>query len=226
MTYLARTNASARTVDLGADMERMKVVMLGAALALPVAAVGVLRAADAAPPTKGSAAAPAGCIEMGSAGHQIWHGPAPKGDASAMADALESIAAANRDQVSGVAVCSDFSGDAIFVAGPSRDLLARIAAVGAKYPKAALHVVSVANGLAAQLAAARRLMLSDPSGSSLTGMGPNISTGGLRVDVRADQWPVSDALRQRVTAAATSNGAVTMPVNFRLGGEGTNLSAR
>ena len=203
-------------------MTRFYLAAIGLAIAVGVA-VGISRLGSTTPPANRFAAPPAGCIEMGSTGRQIWHAHARTASAAALGDALESIADANRYTVSGVPMCSDYSGVVIFVVGPARAVLARVAAVSARYPQGKVYVQNVAAGLMSQLAAVRRVVATDPSGAVLTGVGPNIYTGGLHVDVRSEKWPVSERLRSRMTAAATADGAVKMPISFRVGGQTRDL---
>ena len=207
-------------------MNRMKVGAVGAALALAAAIVGVANSAGAASGTQSATTEPAGCIEMDDAGHQIWDTSKATAAASSLGDALQRVADANQDVIAGVAMCSDYSGVAIFVARPGDRIRAQIEAVAGQHSGARLVVEDVANGLRSQLEAAQRVMASDPSGDFITGVGPHTYTGGLRVDVRPDRWPASEALRTKIVSAATAAGTREMPVNFRLGGHGTNLTTR
>jgi hypothetical protein len=202
-------------------MGQSKMVTLGAAATLTATALVVSWKADAAPaapkvsmePVRTSTA-PSACVEIGPDGRQIWRGPARNAAALKLGDA--------HDEVSGVAMCTDYQGAAIFVSHPAASVLDAIHAEGVKYPGAHLFVQNVASGLTAQLAASQRVVASDPSAVALVGLGPNIYTGGLRVAVRRDHWPLADPLREKFTSAATDGGRVDMPVNFDVGEQSTN----
>lgn len=199
-----------------------------AAMALALVAsstVSLAATATASGRTKQTTISP-GCIETNDAGAQVWHAPGTNPSATALGDALQSLADAHHDAVAGVAMCSDYSGAAIFVSNPDPTLLANISALGSKFPKAGLHLEHVATGLAAQLAASTRVTRLSDSASTLSGVSPDMYTGGLRVTVQGGSWPVSDALRQRVTAAATDGGTVAMPLEFVGGSLGHDLTTR
>lgn len=166
------------------------------------------------------------CIETDATGHQIWHAPGTTPAAGPLGDALDALADANHDTVAGVAMCSDYAGAAIFVANPDATLLSKIEAIRANFPSAVLDLHHVAAGLTAQLAASDRVIHLSDSASVLSGVRPDMYTGGLRITVQESSWPVSDSLRQRLTVVATANGQVAMPLEFAPGAPGTDLTTR
>ena len=189
----------------------------GVALALPSG-----RSAKASP---GAKVGPYDqCVKIGPKGLQLFHGPKPAGvfGVSQLADALQSIADSHQGQVSGVALCTDFSGAMIAVAHPSDRLLAEINALRAQYPHARLVIHYGARGLTAQLAAEVRLSdaltaITRRRAFVVTEFGPNIYTGGMQVEVIKGAWPVSANLRAEIEAAVTDHGAVTMPIDYSIG---------
>jgi hypothetical protein len=162
---------------------------------------------------------------MGSTGHQTWHVPSG-GIPSVFGDARQAISDANRDMISGVAMCSDYSGATVFVANPIPSVLEQLSAVGSKFPGFQLDVKNVAAGLTAQLAASDRVTAMEDSTSTLSGVSADMYSGGLEVRVQPSAWPASDALKSRINSAATANGAIRMPVTLTTGPGLHNFTTR
>lgn len=153
-------------------------------------------------------------------------------DESKLGIALQAIADANQDEISGVAMCTDYVGAEIFVAQPTASVSNAVAAVQAKYPNLPVTTVLVAAGLTAELAAERRV--TTQMGSTVAVVAPDIYAGGLSVTmapstssssstgVQTSGSPSSPATQQ-VNSAATANGTVSMPVKV-LGPDGSTLA--
>jgi hypothetical protein len=194
--------------------------VLAAAVAIVVVlgtiAIVTINASSSAAKFASDPATIASCIKLGPDGTQRFDTRHAVVGASRMGDALSGLAYANQNEVSGVAMCSNDSGVFISVHNPSAALLTAIAQIHQGYPRAKVVIAKVVAGLTSQLAAQRRLGALMPR-DGLVGIWPNIYTGGLGVAVLDSHWPVSAALRRRVEAAATGDGAVTMPVDFHIG---------
>ncbi|KQQ93025.1 hypothetical protein ASF62_14760 [Leifsonia sp. Leaf325] len=165
-----------------------------------------------------------GCITFDESGNQTWSGTA--GSAiGPLGDALQALADAHQDQVAGVAYCSDYSGVAIFVASPDAALLAAIDGIAADSGNLAVGVQEVAAPLTDLLPLVSTVMGSPALEGSVTGGGPDVYTGGLRILVDDGHWPLSDEMRERVeTVVRTANGS-DLPLRYEQAGVAGDLPA-
>ncbi|TFV98078.1 hypothetical protein [Orlajensenia leifsoniae] len=165
-----------------------------------------------------------GCITFDESGSQTWSGTA--GSAiGPLGDALQTLADAHQDQVAGVAYCSDYSGVAIFVASPDAALLAAIDGIAADNGDLAVEVQEVAAPLSELLPLVTVVMGSSALEGSVTGGGPDVYTGGLRIFVDDEHWPLDEDLRERVeTVVRTAHGS-DLPLRYEEAGEAGDLPA-
>ena len=157
------------------------------------------------------------CITRDESGQQIWFGEANPGVA-ALGNELQAIIDEHNDQTTGVALCSHYEGAMIFVVSPSNDVQQSIAGVASKFPD--LHVITrTTTASISQLFAAGRKLLKSPDMQGIvTGVGPDMYSGGLRITVAKDKWPLSAKGKGRIDDAVKVIHGSRLPLTYEQGG--------
>ena len=174
---------------------------------------------------KQPATAPAGvsdtngtdCITRDESGQQVWFGEAKPG-VTALGNALQAIVDEHNDQTTGVALCSHYEGAAIYVVSPGDDVRQSIAGVASKFPD--LQVITrTTTASISQLFAAGTKVLKSPEMKGLaTGVTPDIYSGGLRITVANDKWPLSEKNKRRINDAVEAINGSRLPLTYEQGG--------
>ena len=157
------------------------------------------------------------CIIRDELGRQVWFGEADP-SVTAVGNALQAIVEEHNDQTTGVALCSHYEGATIFVVSPGNDVQQSIAEVASKFPD--LHVITRATTASiSQLSAAGRKLLQSPGMQGLvTGAGPDMYSGGLRITVAQDKWPLSATEKGRIDDAVKVLNGSRLPLIYEQGG--------
>jgi predicted RNA-binding protein with TRAM domain len=157
------------------------------------------------------------CITRDESGQQVWFGKEdPR--VAALGNALQAIIDEHTDQTTGVALCSHYEGAVIFVASPGDEVRQSIAEVASKFPD--LHVTTrTTTASISQLSAAGRELLKTPDMQGLvTGVSPEVYSGGLRITVAKDKWPLSANEKGRIDDAVKVINGARLPLTYEEGG--------
>ena len=157
------------------------------------------------------------CITRDESGRQVWFGGADL-RVTALGNALQAIVDEHNDQTTGVALCSHYEGAAIFVVSPSDEVRQSIAEAASKFPD--LQVITrTTTASISQLSAAGRKLLKSPDMQGLvTGVGPDMHSGGLRITVVQDRWPLSENEKRRIEDSVEAINGSPLPLTYRQGG--------
>jgi hypothetical protein len=158
-----------------------------------------------------------GCITRDESGEQVWFGGAKPG-VNALGNALQAIVDEHQDQTTGVALCSHYEGAAIFVVSPSDDVRQSIAEVASEFPDLQVITRTTTASISQLFAAGSKLLKSPDMQGLLTGVGPDIHSGGLHITVVKDRWPLSENEKRRINDAVEAINGSPLPLTYRQGG--------
>lgn len=201
-----------RAVRTGA----LLVAVLAAAFIGPPVQAESEKTPASARPTAAGTPPPDDCLIVNASGEQAWFG----GDdpqVSKLGDALQNLADDHPDQIAGVSYCSHYDGAMIFVASPDDSVLKAISVVAAQHTDFKVVTRHVAAPLKELLAAQRQLILNSPAKGLVIGVGPDIYTGGLTIDVAPANWPLTDHDRQLIVDSVNAGRRSPLPLTLRKG---------
>jgi hypothetical protein len=161
------------------------------------------------------------CLSFGSSGEQIWSGE-ETAELVGASGALSAIADANRDDVAGVALCSDRNGAAIFVANLTDALAAEIAAVADEYSALSVVVEDAAAGAGPAMDAGLLLKKETDYGPAITLVGVDVYTGGLVVSV--DPSSGAGMTAESIHEAVLGVSGLDLPIALTFAGPDENAS--
>ena len=150
-------------------------------------------------------------------GQQVWFGEADPGVA-ALGNALQAIIDEHNDQTTGVALCSHYEGAMIFVVSPSNDVHQSIAEIASKFPDLQVITRTTTAAISQLSAVGRKLLQSPEMQGILTGVVPDMSSGGLRITVAKDKWPLSANEKGRIDHAVKVINGSRLPLTYEQGG--------
>lgn len=157
------------------------------------------------------------CITRDESGHQVWSGEAnPR--VAALGNELQAISDEHNDQTTGVALCSHYEGAMIFVVSPSNDVQESIAEVASKFPDLQVITRTTTASISQLSAAGRKLLKSPDMQGILTGVAPDMYSGGLRITVTKDTWPLSATEKGRIDDAVKVINGSRLPLTYEQGG--------
>jgi hypothetical protein len=157
------------------------------------------------------------CIVRNASGRQIWFGEASP-SVSALGNALQAIADEHNDQTTGVALCSHYEGAAIYVVSPSDHVRQSIAGVASKYPDLQVITRTVAASVSQLVAVGTKLLQVPEMKGVFVGLGPDMYSGGLRITVRQDKWPLSENDKRRINDVVEAINGSRLPLTYEQGG--------
>jgi hypothetical protein len=157
------------------------------------------------------------CIIRDDSGRQIWFGEANP-SVSALGNALQAIADEHNDQTTGVALCSHYEGAAIYVVSPSDDVRQSIAGVASKFPDLRVITRTVAASVSQLVAVGTKLFQGPEMKGVVVGVGPDMYSGGLRITVHQDKWPLSENDKRRINDAVEAINGSRLPLTYEQGG--------
>lgn len=174
---------------------------------------------------KQPATAPAGvsdtngtdCITRDESGQQVWFGEAKPG-VTALGNALQAIVDEHNDHTTGVALCSHYEGAAIYVVSPSDDVRQSIAGVASKFPDLQVITRTTTASISQLFAAGTKVLKSPEIKGLVTGVTPDIYSGGLRITVAQDKWPLSEHEKRRIDDAVEAINGSRLPLTYEQGG--------
>lgn len=157
------------------------------------------------------------CITRDESGQQVWFGEAKPG-VTALGNALQAIVDEHNDQTTGVALCSHYEGAAIYVVSPSDDVRQSIAGVASKFPDLQVITRTTTASISQLFAAGTKVLKSPEMKGLVTGVTPDIYSGGLRITVAKDKWPLSENDKRRIDDAVEAINGSRLPLTYRQGG--------
>ena len=156
-------------------------------------------------------------ITRDESGQQVWFGEAdPR--VSALGNALQAIVDEHNDQTTGVALCSHYEGAAIFVVSPSDQVRQSIAEVASKFPDLQVITRTAAASISQLFAAGGKVLKSPEMKGLVTGVAPDMYSGGLRITVAQDKWPLSEDEKRRIDDAVEAINGSRLPLTYEQGG--------
>lgn len=184
-------------------------VTLGSLLAVgfggPTAMADVVSAAQAE-----QTAASSDCVVFDESGNQKWFGEADM-NVTALGTALQEVVDERPDQTTGVALCSHFEGATVFVESVGDEVNGAITKIASEFSDLKVTIRQVGASLATLIATGTELLNNAEVTKIAIGVGPDMYTGGLFVEVAPDRWPLSDADRQQVVEHAETISASLSP---------------
>lgn len=157
------------------------------------------------------------CITRDESGQQVWFGEAKPG-VTALGNALQAIVDEHNDQTTGVALCSHYEGAAIYVVSPSDDVRQSIAGVASKFPDLQVITRTTTASISQLFAAGTKVLKSPEMKGLVTGVTPDIYSGGLRITVAKDKWPLSENDKRRIDDAVEAINGSRLPLTYEQGG--------
>lgn len=157
------------------------------------------------------------CITRDESGQQVWFGEAKPG-VTALGNALQAIVDEHNDQTTGVALCSHYEGAAIYVVSPSDDVRQSIAGVASKFPDLQVITRTTTASISQLFAAGTKVLKSPEMKGLVTGVTPDIYSGGLRITVAQDKWPLSEHEKRRIDDAVEAINGSRLPLTYEQGG--------
>jgi streptogrisin C len=158
------------------------------------------------------------CVVLDAGGRQRWFGE-PSRAAIMLVEALAHLVEAHRDRATGIAWCSHYEGAQVYL--PRRDMGLRPAfeELAAADPSFKLEILPVAFPLAPLLTLVQRVGPSCPELSGIvTGLGPDIRTGGLTVTVEPRSAMPHEEIIDRINKVASDLIGAEVPITIRPGG--------
>lgn len=157
------------------------------------------------------------CITRDESGQQVWFGEAdPR--VAALGNELQAISDEHNDQTTGVALCSHYEGAMIFVVSPSNAVQQSIAEVASKFPDLQVITRATAASISQLFAAGRKLLQRPDMQGIVTGVGPDVYSGGLRITVAKEKWPLSANEKGRIDDAVKVINGSRLPLTYEQGG--------
>lgn len=197
-----------RTLLIGAILGGLLATAFGG----PPALAGVISAFQEEQPTVSN-----DCVVFDESGNQKWFGEADM-NVTALGTALQEVVDERPDQTTGVALCSHFEGATVFVSTINDEVNGAISEVASEYPDLTVTTHRVRASLATLIATGTKLLGNPATTNIAVGVGPDMYTGGLLVEVTSDRWPLSDADRQQVVEYVDAISSA-LPIRFEHGGE-------
>lgn len=207
-------------------IRRASLVALGATVLLVAGCATVAQAESSDPvpmPEQISADTPTipadsiGCIVLNEQGEQRWTG-APGGQLLLLTEELQVIAYAHQDQVTGVALCNDYSGATMYVSGLEPEVTAKITAIGERYPDLVLKITEVVLPLSTQLDLMGDVLADFERADAIFSLGPDIYSGGLAVGLRDDCWDEHEEIRASLERHVEHAIGIRIPLRITKGG--------
>lgn len=103
-----------------------------------------------------------------------------------------------RDQTTGVALCPHYEGAAIFVVSPGDGVRQKIAEVASKFPDLQVITRTTTASISQLFTVGRKLLKRPDMQGLVTGVSPDIYSGGLLLTVAQDEWPLSENEKRRI----------------------------
>ncbi len=131
------------------------------------------------------------CITRDESGHQVWFGEVNP-SVNALGNALQAIVDEHNDQTTGVALCSHYEGATIFVVPSGDDVHQTIAEVASKFPHLKVITRTAAASISRSSAVGTKVLKNPEMTGVISGVAPDVYSGGLLITVSQDKWPLSE----------------------------------
>lgn len=165
--------------------------------------------------------APAGasCLKFDRSGEIVFTGD-PMPAVVTLTDSLNTLAADNPDEVSGVSYCSNYEGAVVFLAPKADSVMAGVTSLASQFPDLTVGVASVPHSKTELDSAALALVEQTESDPAVTSVAPDVTSGSLIVGVAGGSagLAANPALAARLDTASKQLG---IPIKFRQGADAT-----
>lgn len=142
-----------------------------------------------------------------------------------LADELQRVANEHQDEIAGVALCSEYDGIAVFLAGPTDATRDELTAITERYGNWRV----IFNDVAAPLSVSLRVIdavMRDERISGLISAGPDIYSGGITFGILEEEWTRRAEIAAYVDEIARSvEPEIRIPVSFTAEADGIDLLA-
>lgn len=209
------THSTARSVASVARMQGSIRFGIVAAVSIAVLLSGGVTSAAAERPAVHGVAPPSNCIETNDAGVQVWYGEADP-EVLQVGDELQAAVDDSPERMTGVAFCSRYDGVVLFVAATDSAVQAVAEKVQGAHPAIPVYLSEVGSSLSSLLRTVDIFLDDSSLAGTVTAVGPDIYTGGVRVSIVEDSQRQVDLTKAAVSAAAGR----TIPVTISEGGAG------